>query len=171
MYEKFKPDKIIVHHSADPTNEAQFQKINAHHRQRWNFVSQLGFFGGYHYLIEKSGEVRQYRLDDEEGAHCIGQNKSSIGVCLAGNFDEQLPTSNQVVSMCKLIDYLLKVWQIPASAIYPHRKFNPTSCYGIYLDDHWAKTQFINYLRENLLHLYILLKACLEKLLEKFLRR
>lgn len=160
---KFNPKKVIVHHSANPTPQNQFSSINEDHRQRFKFVSTLGKWGGYHYFIEKSGEVLQYRSTEEVGAHTLGQNDKAIGICLAGNFDHQKPTANQIVSLCKLIDYLLKIHQIPVTEIYPHRTFNHTACYGLMLSDTWAKDQFRNYLTENLNHLLQLLKAYLEK--------
>ena len=166
MNEKNEPKKIIIHHSADASFAEQFWKINEYHRSKEFPKSNLGFFAGYHYVIERSGHVVQARQPDEIGAHTIGQNKQSVGIGLAGNFDHQRPTANQIVSLCKLIDYLTKTWQIPGNAIYPHRKFQPTTCYGLILNDDWARNEYINYLSENLKHLLTILKAYLEKLLQ-----
>lgn len=159
------PNKIIVHHSADSFNQEQFQRIDLYHKSRGFDKSELGFWLGYHYLIEKSGLCRQGRNENEIGSHCIGQNDQSIGICLAGNFDSQTPTANQKISLVKLIDYLTKKWQIPANQIFPHRKFTATTCYGIMLSDDWARTEYVNFLKENLIHLLTILKALLEKLI------
>jgi len=163
-----KPKKIIVHHTADASNQEQFQKINEYHKQKWGAQSQLGYYVGYHYLIEKNGVVVQTRIEEEEGVHCQGQNCDSIGIAVAGNFDIQMPTANQVVSLCKLIDYLIKKWQIPPNDIFPHRKFKPTSCYGLKLSDEWAGEQYRHYLLETLVHLIILIKAYGEKFKQFF---
>lgn len=163
LHEILTPEKIIIHHSASASEQPQFLAINEHHKERFGMLSSLGFWGGYHYLIEKSGEVRQYRSPTEAGAHTKGQNDVAIGICLAGNFNFQKPTANQIVSLCKLIDYLLKVYQIPAPQIYPHRHFSITDCPGLLLPDDWAINQYKSFLIENLNHLIIILKAYLEK--------
>ncbi len=165
MAETNQPRKIIVHHTADPSNGNQFEKVNEYHKQRWNFASSIGFYAGYHYIIEKDGKVMRAREDDEEGAHTKMHNKESIGIGLAGNFDYQTPTANQTLALVKLIDSLVKKWQIPATEIYPHRKFAPTSCYGIVLLDDWAKNEYRSYLIANLIHIITILKAILEKIL------
>lgn len=165
-YVQNKPKKIIVHHTADGSLQSQFQKVNDYHKQKWEAISDLGYYVGYHYFIEKSGSVIQARKEDEMGVHCYGENDASIGIALAGNFDYQLPTANQIVSLCKLIDYLVKKWQIPANNIFPHRKFKPTSCYGLKLSDEWAGEQYRHYLLETLIHLIILLKAYGEKAIQ-----
>jgi len=162
-YAKFIAKKIIIHHSANANLSPQFSGINEYHKQKFGMESSLGLWGGYQYFIERNGTVLQYRRGDEIGAHCKGQNDSSIGICLAGNFNFQKPTSNQIVSLCKLIDYLLKVYHVSANQIYPHRFYNITDCPGLLLPDDWAITQFKDYLTENLNHLLLLLKAYLEK--------
>lgn len=162
-YDTNQPKKIIVHHSANASEQSQFLAIDKYHKEKFNYVSSLGHWGGYHYLIERNGEVRQYRSPEEAGAHCIGQNDISVGICLAGNFDYQKPTANQIVSLCKLFDYLLKVYQIPANQIFPHRHFSITDCYGLLLSDDWALNQYKEFLIESLLHLLLLLKAYFEK--------
>ena len=158
------PRKIIIHHTADQSRGAQLQKINEYHRQRWDFKSALGSYVGYQYLVEKNGEVYQTRLDTEKGAHTIGQNTQSIGIALAGNFDVEEPTANQRLSMTKIIDKVSKIYQIPASAIYPHRHFAATSCYGIRLNDNWARDEYRSYLIASLNHILTIIRAILENI-------
>ena len=160
-----KPIKIIIHHSddTDSFSRNQFDKINYYHKQKWNFKSSLGFYGGYQYLIEKSGEVRQYRQENEEGAHTKGQNIDSIGICLAGNFDIEIPNEKQEESLISLIDKIINRWNIKDFEIYPHRYFGDTACYGKMLSDTWARDLYIGRkisLTKKLLELYrLLLKA------------
>lgn len=169
-YVKNTPKKIIVHHTADTSLQEQFQKVNEYHKERFDSISQIGYYVGYHYFIEKSGSVIQARLEDEIGVHCKGQNTTSIGIVLAGNFDFQMPTNNQIISLCKLVDYLVKKYQINADSIFPHRKFTATSCYGIKLTDEWAKEQYRHFLLESIIHLIIILKAYGEKAIQIFQR-
>src|SRR3990167_7232831 len=119
--EKHTPNKIIWHHSADASAGPQFFKINEDHKAKWNFASSLGYFGGYHYLIEKDGKVFQYRADDEVGAHDLGENIGSIGICLAGNFDAELPTKQQEQALAPLLKTILTKWKIRHNRIDPHR--------------------------------------------------
>jgi len=94
---KNRPENIIVHHSGSPRDTTTFKGVNAYHRRRWNFRSALGFYIGYHLFIEADGSVHKGRLFDEAGAHTkdSGMNFKSIGVCLAGNFNNELPTHPQ----------------------------------------------------------------------------
>jgi len=159
------PNKIIVHHTADKTNAPQISKVNQYHKIRTFPQSSLGYFVGYHYFIEKNGDVIQCRKINDEGAHTIGENLSSIGIGLAGNFDIEMPTALQIQSMVRLIDKLIKSTIITISTIYPHRHFSPTSCYGILLKDDWAEKQYRIFLNNKLLTALIALKGLYEKLI------
>lgn len=139
------PKSIVVHHTggtdANPkadTSHHTFEIVNDWHKQAFNYKSSLGFYIGYHYFIDKAGKVKQGRADYEAGAHTIGENTRSIGVCLAGNFDVTEPTPEQVASLRSLLKSLMVSSDIPASAIYPHRHFAKKSCYGNKLSDDWA---------------------------------
>lgn len=134
-----KPTRIIWHHSADTDVNSQFEKINQFHKSRNFPKSKLGFYGGYHYLIESSGEVRRYRLDSEIGAHAYGFNHNSIGICLAGNFDIQIPTIMQQRSFSYLLKALIYFYDIEKKDILPHRQIRKTACPGGKLYDTWAQ--------------------------------
>lgn len=80
---------------------------------RWH--KERGFKGvGYHYFIRSTGQIESGRplnedafLSGEEiGAHCIGINKLSIGVCLHG-IDFNDFTNAQFEALKNLIDDLL----------------------------------------------------------------
>ncbi len=141
-----KPLYLIVHHSggsdsnplADSSNFT-FAQCEQLHKEKFNFKSALGFWSGYQYYIEKSGKLYQARKDDEEGAHTIGKNSSSIGICLAGNFDATLPTQPQIDTLTKLLKEKMAQWNIPKENIVPHRSFANKTCYGMKLKDDWAR--------------------------------
>ena len=137
---------IVIHHTggtdANPMQDSSnftFKQCDAQHRQSFNFKSSLGFYCGYQYYIEKDGKLFKAREDDEEGAHTVGQNKNSIGICLAGNFDATDPTTNQVETLKTLLGKKMAQWSIPAANIVPHRKFATKTCYGRRLPDDWAQ--------------------------------
>lgn len=136
------PNKIIVHHTGGSdskpladTSHHTAQMVEAYHES-------LGWDGiGYHYFIEKNGDVYFGRPEYRNGAHTLGQNTQSIGVCLAGNFDATLPTEAQINSLKALLKKICEKNNIPKSEIYPHRAFDKTkTCYGTKLGDDWARS-------------------------------
>ncbi|MBP5691206.1 MAG: N-acetylmuramoyl-L-alanine amidase, partial [Bacteroidaceae bacterium] len=71
--------EIIIHCSATPQGvDYTVADIDRWHRQRgFNKI-------GYHYVIYRDGSIHQGRPVEEIGAHCIGHNAHSIGVCYIG---------------------------------------------------------------------------------------
>mgnify|MGYP001573671679 CR=1 FL=1 len=140
-----RPNRIIWHHSADASTVSQTVKINEYHKSL-NFPrSTLGYYGGYHYLIEKDGSVFQYRQNYEIGAHDKDENVNSIGICLAGNFNIELPTKAQEIAIADLIEKIKTRYNIFFGRIEPHRWGDSTDCPGRKLDDHWAEMVFLKY--------------------------
>jgi N-acetyl-anhydromuramyl-L-alanine amidase AmpD len=150
----FTPKNIIVHHSGgtdfNPMQDSSnytVQQCNTDHKNRFKGLpSSLGWWVGYHYFIDKAGNVTQTRKDTEEGTHCIGYNNHpgnsestySVGICLAGNFDATLPTEAQIKSLTSLMASLVAKYNIPLANIVPHRTHANKTCYGKRLSDKWA---------------------------------
>lgn len=81
-------DAIIVHHTASPVATTTYADVERWHRER-------GFEGvGYHRLITwdpatDRATVHLGRPDRYQGAHALnGWNARSLGVCVAGSFEE-----------------------------------------------------------------------------------
>lgn len=87
-------------------------------------------------MIEPNGTVLRYRMDTEEGAHTLKENRRSIGICLTGNFDVEMPTSQQIEALRGILGQMRGSYGL--LPIYPHRKFAVKSCYGSLLPDGWA---------------------------------
>lgn len=85
------------------------------------------------------------RAFSDNGAHTIGQNFSSIGIGLAGNFNVEKPSKQQVEKLGKTIFDIMGSFNIPINRVYPHRTFSNTSCYGTLLKDKWARQTVIQY--------------------------
>lgn len=70
---------IVIHCSATPPDmDIGLAEIDRWHRAR-------GFFKvGYHFIIRRDGTVEVGRSIDEPGAHAVGYNSVSIGICLVG---------------------------------------------------------------------------------------
>jgi N-acetylmuramoyl-L-alanine amidase len=124
---------LIVHHSAvsRDKNSEQFDAINNYHKSRgWGAI-------GYHFLIEPDGKIRIGRIETQSGAHCIGHNYDSLGICLSGNFDIEKPTKKQERSLKILLIDSLEVY--PKAQIKYHRDFANKTCPGKLIADNWAK--------------------------------
>jgi len=129
---------VNIHHTATFAKDDvahQFNGVNISHKKRWEerTLSKLGFYGGYHYLVERDGIVRQFRGDEEVGAHNNQQemNFKAIGVCFAGDMDEQQLTQKQFDEGLRLIQRLQEKYNIPRENIKGHRDYKNTHCPGI----------------------------------------
>ncbi|ELC8385962.1 N-acetylmuramoyl-L-alanine amidase [Clostridium perfringens] len=115
------PNKIIIH-NADHPNCSVYDIDRWHKGNRWSGI-------GYNYFIRKEGSVWAGRPENAIGAHTIGQNSSSIGICLEGAFMREKPTRAQLNSLYELIaDIRARRGNLP---VYGHKDFNNTDCPGI----------------------------------------
>lgn len=75
-------NSLIIHCSATPEGrDFTVEDIDRCHRQR-------GFRCiGYHYVIYRDGSIHPGRPVACEGAHCLGHNADSIGICYIGGVD------------------------------------------------------------------------------------
>lgn len=109
--------KIIVHCSDSD--------IKAHDNvetiRKWH-VEENGWKDiGYHFLITNDGDVHKCRPVESVGAHTLGENSKSIGICLTGRNDF---THDQIFSLAWLSRDLLDNYE-GIEGIYPHRDFSP----------------------------------------------
>lgn len=129
---------IIIHHSAvsRSKNPNQFTAINNYHKSKgWGMI-------GYHYLIEPNGSIKTGRAKNQIGAHCIGRNHDSLGICLTGNFDIEKPMTEQELSLRFMLVHLLKEYK--NAQIKYHRDFANKTCPGKLISDNWAKNLISN---------------------------
>ena len=141
-----KPNKIIVHHTAASSPDPQFAAIDSWHKDRDFPRSSLGYYVGYHYVIERDGQLKTARAEWEEGAHTVGQNTQSIGVCLVGNFDNEDPTAQQKATLGDLLHSLCARHNIEPHDIWPHRSYAAKSCYGRRLGNDWARGVYFKHM-------------------------
>ena len=115
-------DKVIVHCSDSPNGrhntvydidawhkERGFRRVDA---DRLKFNSDI-FSCGYHYVIYIDGSIHQGRAENEIGAHCQGENQTSIGICMIGK-DQFTPAQWTTLGMFASTKGL---------AVYGHREF------------------------------------------------
>lgn len=127
-------NKIIIHHSASDDNP-QFANILS--IRDWHINNNGWDDIGYNWIIELINNKpliikgRSYRI---AGAHTLGQNDNSIGICMVGNFNITMPSDVLYNALKFLIKDLLIEFNIPSSEIYPHSFFNKTDCPGKFFD-------------------------------------
>lgn len=119
--------EIIVHCSATPEG----QNFTAEDIDRWH--KQKGWQGiGYHYVIELDGSVHKGRNEEVIGAHCLGHNAYSIGVCYIGGLDKwtKAPKDTRTDAQKQALIDLLKSLKekYPNAIIYSHRDFSKKNC-------------------------------------------
>ena len=122
-----KINEIIVHCSATPDGRAvTVAQIDAWHRKR-------GFRCiGYHFVIYLDGSIHKGRPVAEIGAHCLGHNADSIGICYVGGLatDNSTPmdtrTPQQKAALRNLITELRH--QFPMAVVHGHREFANKAC-------------------------------------------
>ncbi|NBV54242.1 MAG: hypothetical protein EBR79_00810 [Proteobacteria bacterium] len=105
-------DKHIVHCSDSLRGDVV--EIRRWHLARgWRDV-------GYHFIIRPDGEVEVGRMLDEVGAHCEGQNLTSVGTCLVGRHDF---TPAQFAALRRIHGMLVAMFG--EIGLFGHRDFNP----------------------------------------------
>jgi N-acetyl-anhydromuramyl-L-alanine amidase AmpD len=126
---------IVIHHTATPS--ATPRGIDRFHREQRRMENGMA----YHFLIGNGrgmgdGEVyigNRWKKQIQ-GGHLASEhlNKSSIGICLVGNFESKPPTARQMKSLEALIRKLRQQTGLPAAAVTTHRSIHPrhTSCPG-----------------------------------------
>lgn len=110
---------IILHHRA---GNGDVESIHSQHIMQ-------GYSGiGYHFYVRKNGEIYSGRPLKMQGAHCLGQNKFSVGVCFEGNFEQEKPTKEQIKSGVDIVNYLLNIY--PQAKVVRHKDLCKTLCPG-----------------------------------------
>lgn len=118
--------KIIIHCSATPEGrEVTAADIDRWHRDRG--FTQIG----YHYVIYLDGSVHKGRSEHLAGAHCLGQNQTSIGICYIGGLDKEgNPKDTRTLEQkMALLDLLVRlVIKYPNASIHGHGEFANKAC-------------------------------------------
>lgn len=145
---------IFIHHSAYPNDKfpQQFEIINIQHKKQFGLLSKLGFYGGYTYLIEPNGELKQYREEGEEQTAQKGFNVKSCSICLAGDFSVGYPSLAQERALKRILARLMADYKLDRDDIMLHRDIKETACPGKNIDqkylDQILKQGLVDLLRE-----------------------
>lgn len=126
---------IIVHHTQRNNDFPAFIKFRHIYLRGWEDV-------GYHYLIgnrrpfTRDGHIYTGRPENSVGAHALGYNNKSLGICLIGNLDKTAPSPKQMQSLVNFLKRKTKQYRIPSENILGHRELSGVikSCPGNKLD-------------------------------------
>ncbi len=121
-----KIDKIIIHCSATKDG----QHFTVEDIDRWHKARGFAKIG-YHHVIYLDGSVHKGRDESLLGAHCLGHNATSIGVCYIGGLDKDgqpkdTRTDRQKEALIRLVSDL-KV-KYPKATVHGHYEFAAKAC-------------------------------------------
>lgn len=113
---------IVLHHAAMTGSVKDIHRV--HINKGWAGI-------GYHFYIRKDGKIYSGRPLDYIGAHCVGYNATSVGVCFEGNYETtaEMPAA-QIKAGQELVEYLKKAY--PKAAVVRHKDLTATACPGKY---------------------------------------
>lgn len=127
--------EIILHCSATPEGRnIKAKDIDVMHKQR-------GFKKiGYHYVIDLDGTIEKGRGENENGAHCVGHNSISLGICYIGGVDKKMKpkdtrTDEQKKSLLLLVDKLINQYGLSIDKVYGHYQFANKACPSFKIED------------------------------------
>lgn len=120
-----KVNKIIIHCSATPAGKPfTAADIDFWHKER-------GFRCiGYHWVVDLDGTVEPGRPESEPGAHCLGQNYNSIGVCYIGGIYRGEPADTRTPEQKQALKDLIAILRrrYPGATVHGHREFAAKAC-------------------------------------------
>lgn len=119
------PEYIVLHTAAFTGKNCDRDMIDQWHKARnWSGI-------GYHFVIlndqhelKTDGEIEIGRLTNKAGAHALGLNSRSLGICCIGHGDKFDFTLAQYKSLYGLIEQLMTEFSIPLDKVIGHRELN-----------------------------------------------
>lgn len=144
-------DYIVLHHRA---GDGTADSIHKQHLSN-------GYVGiGYHFYVRKNGEIYKGRPINAVGAHTMGANSKSVGVCFEGNYEkEAVMTNAQKKSGRAIVSYLKNLY--PKARVLGHRELQSTACPGKFFPIEEIKEGEVNMTTEEAVEI-IQAKAGLE---------
>jgi len=118
--------RLVIHCSDSSFGTAE--EIDRWHKERgWSGI-------GYHYVItngvfssgrsynqKNDGIVQTGRPENKVGAHCRGQNRGSLGICLIGK--EHFSDAQRIALMATVME-LCRIHKLGPSDVYGHYEFD-----------------------------------------------
>ena len=124
-----KIDLIVLHCSATPEG----RDVSAADIRRWHMHDRKFADIGYHFVVRLDGTVEAGRPLSMAGAHCLGYNKRSIGICYVGGADGELRSKDtRTPAQREALDLLVGKLRerYPEATVRKHRELASTDCPG-----------------------------------------
>lgn len=115
-------EQMVLHHSGVTVR----QSVEVIHNYHKNTNGWSGI--GYHFYIRTTGQIYRGRPENTVGAHAVGANYNSIGICFEGNFSKEKMGEKQIKAGQELIEYLKEKYGI--SKVVGHRDIDNSECPG-----------------------------------------
>jgi N-acetylmuramoyl-L-alanine amidase len=126
------PDKVILHCSASKDTPDGSVRFSAEDCRSYH-VNVRGWYDiGYHWYITRDGVEHKGRDEGTVGAHCLGENDSSIGICYEGT---RMPTLPQILTLCNRYRQIRTVYGIEWASWRPHSEYANKLCPGFPIED------------------------------------
>jgi len=117
-------DMIVLHQTGTATGTVE--SIRRYHMapppngKGWKDI-------GYHYLLYADGSVHKGRPNSQVGAHCQGDNATSLGICCVGAGDgfpvgQGYMTEPMETALLDLVELLCRAYRVPPDRIFGHRE-------------------------------------------------
>lgn len=131
-----KPTNIVIHHGDCDITWTEKNIRELHTRvNKWDDI-------GYHAVIlyPFKGALPEYlirrgRDEQWQGAHCLGFNHASLGVCLIGKWEVLQPHPMQLEALTLVLKEWMQKYNITKERIWGHRDKFATVCPGDFLYD------------------------------------
>lgn len=117
-----KTEQLVLHHSGVTV----LQSVEVIHNYHKNTKGWSGI--GYHFYVRKDGTIYRGRPENTVGAHAVGANYNSIGICFEGDFEKEIMGQAQLKAGQELITYLKSKYNI--STVKRHKDVDTTECPG-----------------------------------------
>ena len=131
-------DHLVLHHTAFASGGiggTTFAAEAGHMRaiQRWHLDRGWATIG-YHFVVSPSGLIFRGRPVDRLGAHVLGHNAGTVGICLMGNFELERPTAAALASLEHVRRRLVPGGdEVPLLGHRQHRGHERSACPGRHL--------------------------------------
>lgn len=126
-----RPTLLTVHHSGVKVADDEDIVAAMQGLQRYSQRAKHWPDVPYHFVIGRNGQIAEGRNVAFAGDTNTGYDPAGhLLVCVEGNFEEQVPTAEQVASLKRLCAWLCQEYRIAPRHIHGHKHYATTACPG-----------------------------------------
>lgn len=116
--------RVIIHCSDTHAH----QDIGVKEIREWHTAGRGWSDIGYHYVINRQGEVEGGRPVGIPGAHTLNHNQDSIGICLVGGKPMFNFSKKQIDKLVELVWMLVLQYNLKISDVHGHNEYSNKTC-------------------------------------------